>query len=166
MKLFSPILSTPTKTEWDTLNSAPEKMLMEAMDTSDVDSGLRKNVEAMKLAVKKETKDKVNPVMTKKVSPATIMSRAISSLLEARNWAIYFVIAESTPKVRNRPNVCDGINVIEYRPYSSGSRSLAKITTPTHEITVEATNPKDNFKLPVAEVLAISNALSNFPHNF
>src|SRR4030067_2989928 len=155
MKLLSPILSTPVKIDCDTVNSAPEKMLMEAIDASNVDSGLRRTVEAMKFAINRETKDKVNPVIISKVSPATIMSRAFSSLLEARNWEMYFVMEESTPKSRNRPNVSDGINAIEYSPYSSGDSSLPKIIVPAAKITVEATNPKDSFKLPVAEVFPI-----------
>src|SRR3990170_126519 len=162
VKLLSPILSTPIKLDWDTVNSAPEKMLMETMDISDVDSGMRKTVEAMKLAINKETKDKVNPVTISNVSPATIMPCTFSSLFEARNWAMYFVMAEFTPKSLNRPNISDGINAIEYSPYSSGDRSLPKIIVPTAMITVEVTNPTNSFKLPVAEVLAISNALSNF----
>jgi len=162
MKLLSPILSKPVKIDRDTVNSAPEKMLMEVMDTSNVDSGLRRTVEAMKLAINKETRDKVNPVTISKVSPATIMPRAFSSLLEAWNWAMYFVIAESTPKSRNRANISDGINAIEYSPNSSGDRSLAKITVPAAVIRVEATNPKDSFKPPVAEVFAIPKALSIF----
>ena len=78
---------------------------------------------------------------------------------------MYFVMAEFIPKSRNRANVVAGINAIEYSPYSSGDRSLPKIIVPTAMITVEATTPKDSFKLPVADVFAISNALSNFSHN-
>jgi hypothetical protein len=51
------------------------------------------------------------------------------------------------------------LNYVLYSPYSSGNMSLAKIIAPTANIVVDAAFPTNNWKLPIVEVLLISNAL-------
>ena len=73
---------------------------------------------------------------------------------------MYFVMAGPTPQSWNRFIISDGINATEYNPYSAGNMSLANIIVPTAIIIVEDACPMKSWKLPVAEVLPISNALS------
>ena len=78
----------------------------------------------------------------------------------ALKWAMYFVIAEPAPQSRNRLIIRDGINAMEYSPYSSGNMSLVRIIVPIAIIVVDVVCPMKSWKLPVAEVLPIFNAFS------
>jgi hypothetical protein len=81
-------------------------------------------------------------------------------LFAALYWAMYFVMAGPIPQSWNRFIIVDGISATAYNPYSSGSISLARIIVPTAIIIVEEACPMKSWKLPVTEVLPISNALS------
>jgi hypothetical protein len=148
------------KLDKDALSNDPEKIAIDAIDIREADSGLRKTVEAIKPASSNEKKDIANPVVNSKTTPAVIMSRIFSSLFAALRWAMYLVIAESTPQSRNRLIVSDGIKTMEYKPYSSGIKSLARIIVPTAIITVDIAVPVNSWKLPAAELLPIFNAFS------
>jgi len=133
---------------------------MEAIDIRVVVSGLLKMAVAMKPARNSERRDRASPVATLNIKPAAIMSRISSSLFTALYWAMYFVMAEPIPQSWNRLIISDGIRATEYKPYSSGNMSLPKIIVPTAIMMVDVVFPMKSWKLPVAEILPISNALS------
>jgi hypothetical protein len=54
----------------------------------------------------------------------------------------------------------DGIRAIPYSPTSLTGKSPAKMRVPTAIITVDPATPINRWKLPVAEDLPISKALS------
>ena len=114
----------------------------------------------MKFARIRERNDKASPVASSNVSPAAITSCMSSFLFTALKWAMYFVMAGLTPQSRNRFIIMVGIKAMEYSPYSSGSMSLVRIIVPSASIMVDVVCPMNRWKLPVAEVLPICNALS------
>ena len=160
VRLLSFIFSNPTKLALEAVSNAPEKMMMEAIDIRDADCGLWKIVVAMKFARSKERNDRAIPVATSKVNAAISKSCISSCLFLALKFAMYFVMAESTPQSRNRVIIMDGIKAMAYNPYSSGSMSLVRTIVPNAIIMVDVVCPMNRWKLPVAEVLPIFNALS------
>ena len=139
-------------------------MTIEAMAIRLMASGLLKIVMAMKLAIVREIRVKASPVAALNIRPAVIMSCMSSFLFAALYCAMYFVMAGLIPQSWNRFIIIDGINATVYNPYSSGNMSLARIIVPTAIIMVEDACPMKSWKLPVAEVLPISNALSMISH--
>jgi len=160
VKLLSPILSKPMKLDWAAVSNDPANIVIETMDTKDTDSGLWKTVEPMKLARNRQRNERIRPVATSKISPATMMLRVSASLSEALQLAMYFVIAEFTPQSRKRFISNDGIRATPYSPYSAGDISLVRTTVPTAIIIVDTATPMSSWKLPEAEVLPISSAFS------
>ena len=88
-----------------------------------------------------------------------LTSDALSS---DRYCAVYRTIAEFMPQSRNMPIRLGAISTIPYSPYRSDPSSLAIKIVATEEITVEITRPQRRWKLPFAEILAMSAALLNF----
>lgn len=160
VRLLSFIFSKPMKLALDAVSNAPEKMVMEAIDIKDADCGLWKIVVAMKFARSKERNDRASPVVISNVRPAMSKSCMSFCLFLALRFAMYFVMAEFIPQSRNRFIIRGGIKAMEYSPYSSGSMSLVRIIVPTASIMVDVVCPMNRWKLPVAEVLPIFNALS------
>ena len=165
-RLLSSILSKPVKLSRAAVSNDSEKITIEAMAIRLVLSGLLKTVVAMKLASAKERRVKASPVTVLNIMPAAIMSCMSSSLFAALYCAMYFVMAGPIPQSWNRFIVIDGISATVYNPYSSGNMSLARIIVPTAIIMVEDACPMKSWKLPVAEVLPISKALSMISHLF
>jgi len=141
VKLLSPILSKPMKLDWAAASNDPANIVIETMDMKDTDSGLWKIVEPMKLARNSERNERIRPVATSKINPATTMLRASASFSVALQLAMYFVIAELTPQSRNRFIINDGISATPYSPYSAGDMSLVRITVPTAITIVDAATP-------------------------
>ena len=113
----------------------------------------------------RQRNDKDRPVMISKVSPAVITSCTSSFLFAALNWAVYLTMAALIPQSWNRIIIEDGINAMEYSPYSSGSMSLVRIIVPTASISEDVACPMNSWKLPVADALPIFNALSMCFHS-
>lgn len=160
VRLLSFIFSNPMKLALDAVSNAPENMVIEAIDIKDADCGLWKIVVAMKFARSKERMDRASPVATSKVNPAMSKSCMSFCLFFALRFAMYFVMAKFTPQSRNRVIIMVGIKAMAYNPYSSGSMSLVRIIVPNASIMVDVVCPMNRWKLPVAEVLPICNALS------
>ena len=160
VRLLSFIFSNPMKLALDAVSNAPENMVIEAIDIKDADCGLWKIVVAMKLARSKERNDRASPVAILNVNPAISKSCISSCLFLALKFAMYFVMAESTPQSRNRVIIMVGIKAMAYNPYSSGSMRFVRIIVPNAIIMVDVVCPMNRWKLPVAEVLPIFNALS------
>ena len=110
VKLLSPILSKPMKLDWAAVSNDPANIVIDTMYMKDTDSGLWKIVEPKKLARNRQRKERIRPVATSKISPATIILRVSASFSEALQLATYFVMAELTPQSRNRFIIEDGIS--------------------------------------------------------
>lgn len=123
-------------------------------------SGLLKMTVAMKLdRIAKIIVSKI-PMVASKRMPALINSPAFSCLFWALRLAVYFIMAELTPKSLKRIIIEEGIRATVYNPYSSDVNSLASTIVPIAIIKVEITAPMNSLKLPDTDVLPISTALS------
>ena len=80
VRLFNPILSKPTKLDWEAVRMAPANIVMGKIAISDEDSGLWNNAEAIKLEIETKIIVNINPIATSKTMPATTTSRVRSSL--------------------------------------------------------------------------------------
>ena len=83
IRLDKPILSIPKKIECDNVSKVLVRILKEANEIRNVDSGLPNTVEAIKLAKIKETKDKRTPTAISKITPQITEARVFSSSPEA-----------------------------------------------------------------------------------
>jgi len=105
VRVFSSILSNPTKVDCVAVDIAPERMVAEAMAIRLAVSGLWKTVVAMNVDSAMDMSVSAVPVRVSKVSPAAIMFRVFSSLPSALRLAMYFVRAEFIPQSLNRMKV-------------------------------------------------------------
>ena len=71
-----------------------------------------------------------------------------------------FVVAFLIPQSRNNPNVIEGINAIEYIPYSAGDITRARIMEPIANKMLDIALPIKSWKLPVADAFPMVKALS------
>jgi len=71
-------------------------------------------------------------------------------------------MAEPMPQSWKRFIMSGGISATAYSPYSPSSIRLPRIIVPMAIIIVEMVFPMNRWRLPVAEILPISDALSIF----
>jgi hypothetical protein len=127
------------------------------------DASGRLRATAKGVAMAKQARERIMPLIISKIIPESITSCISLFLLAALRLAIRWVIAEFTPKSLKNAMVVAGIKTIPYKPSSASLNMPANSRVPNAITTVEPTIPIKRKKLPAVEDLPICKALSSIP---
>lgn len=122
-------------------------------------SGRLKTLAAMKSERRKEVRDSRKPTAISKIMPERNM--LLISVVRPSAWycAANRIMAAFIPQSLNTPINAGTLTIMPYRPYWSASSRRAMNIVPTEEIRVEIISPQSRWKLPLAEIFAMSEAL-------
>jgi hypothetical protein len=109
----------------------------------------------------KQARESTIPLISSKITPEKITSCISLVLFAALRLAIFWVIAEFTPKSLKNAIMVEGIRTMLYKPSSSGDNKLARTSVPNINSIVELTTPIKRKKLPAVEDFPICKALSS-----
>jgi hypothetical protein len=141
------------------LTRPPVKTVKEAIWIRGAIAGRLKTVVAKKPESVNEIIESTNPNVISKTIPETKMLLTSEIRSSDPYWAVNLTIAELTPQSLKIIIKFGAVKTIPYKPYKSEPSNLAMNIVPIDEITVETTSPHSKWKLPLAEILAISTAL-------
>jgi hypothetical protein len=96
----------------------------------------------MKPERKKERIDSEKPRISSKKTTAAKTFFTFTSLFSDLYWAVYFIVAWSTPQSLNIATRLGPIKTIATRPYSDSERIPATIITPMVDIIDESARPQ------------------------
>jgi len=103
---------------------------------------------------KKDIIDNEKPRISSKTITAAKTFFTFASLFSDLYWAVYFIVAQSTPQSLNIAMRLGPIKAIATRPYSDSERIPATIITPTADMIDETARPQKMLNTPLAETLA------------